>query len=276
MEVIHRRHGMPSRVLFAVALSVIAPVASTGSQSSPTLASASTAMPIGDLPGWRQIFADDFSRRTLGNSWFPYSGQPGSDPAAWWDPSHLAVSHGQLVIRTSREMTPLGLRWVSGGIGLNDRYAGIYGRYSIRMRMEGGRGISAIALLWPMSSWPPEVDFYEDSPSARTRNSMSATVHYGAADNQLQRTLHGVDFTQWHTIGLVWSPGLLSFTVDGRSWARISGSSVPTQAMNLAIQVQALQCTGTWHICPGRSTPRVVKMDIAWVVVYQPIPYAGV
>ena len=36
------------------------------------------AMPLGDIPGWHQVFADDFSGTTLNTSnWYPYSGQPG-------------------------------------------------------------------------------------------------------------------------------------------------------------------------------------------------------
>ncbi len=35
-------------------------------------------MPVGNIPGWRQVFADDFNGTTLNTSnWYPYSGQPG-------------------------------------------------------------------------------------------------------------------------------------------------------------------------------------------------------
>src|SRR5215218_2888682 len=37
-------------------------------------------MPDGDLPGWRQVFTDDFDRSTLGPKWDVYTGQPDGDP----------------------------------------------------------------------------------------------------------------------------------------------------------------------------------------------------
>ena len=52
------------------------------------------AMPIGDIPGWHQVFADDFNGTTLNTSnWGPYSGQPGGDTAGWWSPSHVVVGN---------------------------------------------------------------------------------------------------------------------------------------------------------------------------------------
>src|SRR5579862_2036531 len=56
-------------------------------------------MPVGDIVGWREVFHDDFNGRTLDRSkWRVYYGQPGGDPAGWFDPSHVTVSNGMLVI----------------------------------------------------------------------------------------------------------------------------------------------------------------------------------
>ncbi|MCU4186182.1 glycoside hydrolase family 16 protein [Acidiferrimicrobium sp. IK] len=218
---------------------------------------------------------DNFSGTALDtqNWWGAYSGQPAGDPSGWWEPSHVAVTGGNLVLSTYRANTPQGMRWVSGGVGqINDR-AQTYGRYLVRMRSTGGKGISAIALLFPTGTWPPEVDFYEDSPLDNRRTSMSATLHYGPRDDDIiQHTLRNVDFTKWHVFGVDWTPGHLVYTIDGRPWAEVSSSRVPAVPMTLDIQSQALACTQTFHGCPDSTTPPVVKTEVDWVATYRMAP----
>ena len=71
-------------------------------------------MPVGNIPGWRQVFTDDFNGRTLDSSkWRLYWGKPGGDPAGWFDPRHVAVSHGMLVISAYRDRRDGG-KWATG------------------------------------------------------------------------------------------------------------------------------------------------------------------
>lgn len=80
--------------------------------------------------------------------------------------------------------------------------------------MDRGKGVAAVVLLWPVrDQWPPEIDFAEDGGATNTRRHVSATLHYGAHDTQIQRTVHA-DFTRWHTVGVEWTPGRLSYTLD--------------------------------------------------------------
>ena len=102
-----------------------------------------------------------------------------------------------------------------------------------------GRGIP-IALLWPTVGWPPEVDFYEDSPTNNTRPAEAATLHYSAANTRIQKRLTGVDFTQWHTLGVEWTPAQLVYTIDGQTWATVTGTGVPSVPMKLDLQTQFL------------------------------------
>ncbi len=230
------------------------------------------AMPLGDIPGWHQVFADDFSGTTLNTSnWYPYSGQPGGDPAGWWDASHVAVNNCLLTLKGYKDSAAKSDVFVTGGIGMTANHAQTYGKYLVRMRADRGNGISAIALLWPQANiWPPEIDFYEDGGGNRA--SMSATLHCGSDDNdncQVERDLSGYDFRQWHTLGVEWTAGKLVYTIDGTTWATVTGSKVPSIPMVLDLQSQSLECTQD-STCLDSSTPGRVDMQVDWVVAYAP------
>jgi beta-glucanase (GH16 family) len=227
-------------------------------------------MPTGDIPGWRQVFAYDFEGHTLdATKWLVYSGQPGGDPAAWFDPRHVSVSNGMLTISGYRDRADAG-RWATGGISTRPGLVQTYGKYLVRFRLDPGTGIGHALLLVPADgSWPPEIDFSEDNGSGRV--STLATLHYGLHNSKLFKGT-AVNLTQWHTLGVEWTPRLLQFTLDGRVWFRITGSSVPAVPMALAIQSQTWPCVRTWGRCPDSTTPPVVKMYVDWVVAYAPKP----
>ena len=230
------------------------------------------AMPIGDIPGWHQVFADDFNGTTLKTSnWYPYSEQPGGDPAGWWAPSHVTVSGCLLTLKGYKDAAAKSGVFVTGGIGMTNTHAQTYGKYLVRMRVDKGDGISAIALLWPQANvWPPEVDFYEDGGGNRT--SMSATLHCGSDGEdtcQVQKALIGYDFSKWHTLGVEWTAGKLVYTIDGTTWATVTNSRVPSIPMALDLQSQSLACS-QYNTCLDSSTPAKVDMQVDWVVAYAP------
>src|SRR5437868_11832354 len=117
-----------------------------------------------------------------------------------------------------------------------------------------------IALLWPAGNeWPPEIDFAESGGGRNERNHVTATVHYGANDNQVQRTVRG-NFSRWHVLGVTWSPGTLVYTLDGYPWAAVHSTAVPSEAMELDLQAQAGTCGDIEAPCPDATTPRRVNM----------------
>lgn len=229
-------------------------------------------MPTGNPRGWRAAFSDDFKGSSLDRQWTAYRGQPGGDPGGFFDPTHVTVSGGELVISAYKD--PADLVWdagpstyVSGGISSSPSFAQTYGKYLVRLRMDAGQGVASAVLLWPQTNtWPPEIDFSEDNGA--TRQVDYATLHYGANNTQVQRRI-SVDLTQWHTLGVQWTKGELVYTVDGRSWATIRNVNVPAIPMVLDIQTQGWACgTSTWEQCPNAGTPRRVNLDVDWVVAY--------
>jgi beta-glucanase (GH16 family) len=225
------------------------------------------AIPTGNLPGWQQVFADDFAGTSLNASnWGTYQGQPGGDPGGWWDPSHVVVHNGLLELQTYQDPA-FGNRWVSGGLSSARALKQTYGKYLVRFRMDKGNGIGGIGLLWPSDGgWPPEIDFVEDGGGNRTDT--SATLHYGSSDNQVQRSV-SADFSQWHTIGVEWTPGTLTYTLDGAVWATVVNVNVPAVPMEMDLQTQAGTCGDQWAPCPDATTPAHVNLQVDWVVAYK-------
>jgi hypothetical protein len=72
------------------------------------------------------------------------------------------------------------------------------------------------------------------------------------------------DFTQWHTMGLEWTPGRLVFTIDGTVWTTLTNSEVPSVPMELALRQELIAISG--------STPASSNLDINWVAEYSYSP----
>ncbi len=242
-------------------------------QSVVTVPGTREPMPEGNIPGWRRVFADDFNGRSLDRSkWRAYEGAAGGDPAGWFEPGHVTVSGGMLVISAYRDSSRGG-RWVTGGVSSGPALSQTYGKYLVRFRLDPGEGVShALLLAAANGSWPPEIDFSEDSGNGRSTT--LATLHYTSADRKIYRTI-AVNLSHWHTLGVEWAPRRLEFTLDGRSWLQLAGGEVPAVPMVLDMQTQTWPCVGTYGHCPDLTTPKVVRMHVDWVVAYAPSSQSG-
>jgi beta-glucanase (GH16 family) len=217
---------------------------------------------------WKRVFVEDFEHGLDRSRWGAYSGQPGGDPGGWWDPSHVRVEDGVLNLETYRDPS-FGNRWVSGGVSSSHGLKQRYGKYLVRFRMDRGKGVAGVLLLWPVADvWPPEVDFAETGGVSEERDEMSATLHYGKDNHQLQRTVRA-DFTRWHTMGVEWTPGRLVYTLDGRPWTSVRSGHVPRIPMEMDIQAQAGTCGDRYAPCPDETTPARVSLQVDRVVAYR-------
>jgi beta-glucanase (GH16 family) len=235
--------------------------------SAATLDAASTPNHVQRNNRWRRVFFDDFSRGLRSSRWGAYSGQPGGDPGGLWSPSHAVVANGVLNLETYRD-SRYGGRWVSAGVSSAPALKQTYGKYEVRVRVDGGKGVAFVALLWPSGNvWPPEIDFAENGGETSVRDHVTATLHYRSDNSQIQRTVH-VDLTQWHTVGVQWLPGKLIYTIDGRQLAVVRSGAVPHQPMELDLQTQAGTCGVSFAPCPDKQTPAHVNAQIKWVAAY--------
>jgi beta-glucanase (GH16 family) len=232
------------------------------------LASGASSSPgFPPVPKWKLVFSEQFNRLDQAK-WGLYSGQPGGDPGGWWDPSHVVVQGGIAHLKTYRD-SAFGNRWVSGGMSSSHAVKQTYGKYLVRFRATPGYGVSNVLLLFPSADhWPPEIDFAEDGGTSSTgRPSMSASLHYGADNSQIQRSV-SADFTKWHVMGVEWTPGKLVYTIDGRVWGTVVSLYVPSETMEMDLQAQAGTCGDQYTPCPDATTPALVDLQVDWVQIY--------
>lgn len=235
----------------------------------------SSAMHTQDPAGWTKVMGDDFTGSSLHPRWYAYDAQPGGDTGACWDPSHVSVSGGSLVLSTYADpgkVKPCPSTFadqVSGGINSN-QLAQTYGRYSARVSMDRAHGVTFAAGLYTVDgSWPPEIDIVEGVGDYPTAISSNHYVGGCAANHCITRATTAVDWSVPHTWTLDWAPGRIEYYLDGRSYGVIT-SNVPAKPMWPAFQTQTWTCTASpiWT-CPDKSTPTTSAVRIDWIVVYK-------
>jgi hypothetical protein len=240
--------------------------------------SAAVAMPVGDTPGWHQVFADNFTQNVpLGS--FPSAVQSrwgNSYPDGWSDttrhgvymPSRVvSIDHGILNIHVHTEN---GKHLVAGLLptipGTKQNRGGfLYGKYVVRLRADYAPGYKASVLLWPDSgTWPRdgEIDF----PEGDLDSSIHGYVHLqGATTANDQTEAHtGEPFLSWHTATVTWLPGVVTFALDGQVVA-VTRGRVPNTPMHVVIQVE----TATQGLPPPPATSQG-NVQFAWITVYTP------
>ncbi len=258
----------------------------------PPVGPSGLAMPVGNLPGWTQVQADDFTGTALNaTNWYPqgYSGIPASAPGGWWASAHVKVRDGKLVLEGRKETVDTNGS-TAGGIETRFATAGLanklnlsYGKIEVRFRMDAGRGIKYAWLMWPSGeAWEVggEIDFAEDGAPI-PRNKTTGTTHWFPTTTNHQQEQRGYtlptgDFTTWHTAGLEWSPGSVKYFTDGVLTGTTTNAGgvnrVPDGVMHLALQTEALTNCSTpqWNTCVDATTPANVNAEFDWAVLYRP------
>jgi hypothetical protein len=229
-------------------------------------------MPVGDLPGWRLILAEDF------NSNVPAGGFPGTpyrnqftiypdgtaDTAGqnggssrYFPSKVVSVYNGFLNFHLhSENRTPMGAAVLP--ILSNNH---LYGKYSIRFRSDAIQGFKFVSLLWPDSKvWPldGEIDFPEGN---LTEEFLGFVHHQGATvGNDQDSFTTGVDFSAWHTTSIEWTPGKVRLLLDG-SVIGESTTRIPHTSMHWVLQAEACLT----H-CPGTYGSGYLQVD--WLAAY--------
>jgi beta-glucanase (GH16 family) len=224
-----------------------------------------SGIPIpGDAENWNVTFADDFNGTELDPArWTLYDGWSKSQPPSLWRPSQVRVADGVLSI-TGEQVDGT---WLTGGLSSAVAGSQLYGRWDIRFRIDPGDGDSYAILLYPKGGgWPPEIDIAEDAGG--DRRSTTATLHYGSDNKQIHSSV-SADFSTWQTIGVVWSPGKLSYTLNGKVFGTVSGRPVPKVPMWLGLQVGKKSCDAEQGNCPLQDRFSPVTLQVDWIVRYQ-------
>jgi hypothetical protein len=277
----------PTRALIAALLlgSTITALAAHGAgsaaaagASAPAVRLASAAapsgedLPIGDRPGWRQIFTDDFTTDVpLGSFPAAVSTKWGAYPSPWTDTTGYGTYSPSTVVS------------VSGGI-LNDHIHTengvsmvaaltpklpkpmLYGRYAVRYRFDSLPGYKVAWMLWPDSNdneTDGEIDFPEMNLDTTTVWAYDHRTDSTGSGDQAWANAPITPGT-WHTSVIEWSPNLVVFQYDGVEIGRNSVRT-PVTPMHWVLQTETALTLG--H-APDPSVAGNVQIDWAAAWAY--------
>jgi beta-glucanase (GH16 family) len=238
------------------------------------------AMPVGDLPGWRQVFTDDFATDVpLGNfpaavskKWgaYPYPWKDTSKNGSYWPEKGISVHGGQMDIwlhtETVNGVTHHIVQAPNPILPGTTLYHGqLYGRYAIRFYAQPVAGYKTAWLLWPDSNtWPRdgEIDF----PEGNLTGNISAFMHHQGATTGSDQDAYSTGVPEagaWHTAVIEWGSAHTRFYLDG-ALIGDSTSRIPNTPMHWVIQTETQLSGGA----PANSAEGHVFID--WVAVYAP------
>lgn len=234
-------------------------------------------MPTGDLPQFKQIFADDFTQDVpLGSFPTAVASTWGAYPSPWNDTSKNGEYDPAAVVSIADGVMKLHLHTANGKARVAAPYprlpnatannGQLYGRYAIRFRADPVEGFKTAWLLWPDSeTWPRdgEIDF----PEGDLNDTISAFMHWqnGTKGSDQDAYPTTITYTSWHTAVTEWTPTATRFTLDGK----VIGSStqkIPNTPMHYVIQTETRLSGGP----PPTSAAGDVLID--WVVVHRYAP----
>jgi beta-glucanase (GH16 family) len=159
-----------------------------------------------------------------------------------------------------------------------------YGKIEARMEVPVGQG------LWPQlwmlgdnmgsTGWPNcgEIDIMEMLDQAP--GTVYGTIHGPETGSSSAYTVQGKVTSptslagSFHTYGIVWSPGSITWTLDGTPYSTVSRSALPAadqwvfdaQRFHLVLD---LAVGGSWAGAPSAATQFPAKLNVDWVRVYQ-------
>ena len=262
-----------------------APGSATSTTSTSAVPSARTdpsdpsgqAIPRGNIPGWHQVFTDNFAEPVpLGSFPAAVAAQWGhSYPDGWRDTSKhgtymptrvVSIANGVMNIHLHTEggvhMVAAVVPTIPGAQGPGGGL--LYGRFVIRIRADIVPGYKAAMVLWPDSEkWPRdgEIDF----PESKLGRSIGGFVHHQGGATPIDQTefTSSATLAQWHTAMVTWLPHQLTFELDGQIVGTTT-SRVPDTPMHMILQVE------TQTLKPAPPSAAAGNVQIDWISVYTP------
>lgn len=160
--------------------------------------------------------------------------------------------------------------YLSGTMTTFNKFRMTYGYVEMRAKMPRGQG------LWPAfwllhqteSGSRPEIDVVE--MLGHDTNLLYQTFHYFENFN-LRSTpsyqARGADYANdFHTYGMLWEPGKITWYVDGVATNTFESGNVPNESMYILLN---LALGGVWAGSPDNSTPFPTSYEIDYVRAYQ-------
>jgi len=235
-----------------------------------------SSMPVGNLPGWKQIFTDDFNvdaprgswTKAYGNRWRAY-------PEPWRDTSKNGMYSPGRVLSANNGLMDMYIHSEGGQPyvaapeprinGSGDR-GQLYGRYSVRFRVPKPiPGYKTAWLLWPDSNKNAEgeIDFPEgDLSSGSTIHAYAHDVNGTHSHNAFAANSRKT-YTDWHVATIEWKPTGVTYFLDGVNLGTAPKLGTPKTKMHWILQTE----TELGRNAPSTSVSGHVQVD--WVAVYK-------
>lgn len=242
-------------------------------------------IPKGNLPGWKLIFSDDFTKDAPLGSWgsecdgnqIVYTGAKGqkwkSYPKCYKDTYQKRPYRADSVLSVRNGVLNFHLHPVDGQpaganpsplIDGNSQYQ-LYGRYTARIKVDNPtlKEYHIAWLLWPETNkWPDDGE--EDFPEGSLGGTITGFHHYageGACRGcQDKADIKTERFTDWHTYTIEWTPGNVKYILDGKVVLN-SDKWVPTKPMRWQLQTET----------NGQGANKG-NLLVDWVAVYKYTP----
>lgn len=244
--------------------------------------------------GWKLVWQDEFDAPELSpKKWNVLTREQSKhNELQYYVPDEVYIENGSLRLR-SRKRDYGSQHYTSGRIDTSGKFAPVYGRFEIRGRLPGGKGIWPAYWLypqnrdWPMEQlmshavaegrerqipeerpWYTEMDIMEFLGHERTV--LYATYHYHTFQGEKKSTsgtLKGdTDFTKdFHLYAFEWDPDEMRWFIDGKQ-IFATKIAVPHTPHYLIINTAV---GGQWPGNPDEVTEFPQYHDIDYVRVYQ-------
>ena len=284
--------------LGVAALAVVSAALLTPAGSAGATGTSCSGPPIPKVGGgyWTCTFDDEFTGTKLDSTkWGPVtslqSGVTWGGGCFESGAGNISVGSGMLRLTAKKEMRPVTCAspsgyfqtsYTEGQVASANKFSQTYGLFAIRARFPGSKvpGLESALWMWPQNTGGPsgEIDIAEEYSQYPDR--VIPYVHYpynSATTNASTGTNVVTSFNcmvnnvaAFHVYALQWTPGYMSFMVDGSvcfvDHYEPSGTSPFQQPYFLAL-TQALG-VGTNSFQPGK-TQLSATTDIDWVRVYK-------
>lgn len=241
---------------------------------------------------WNLVFGDEFNDTTVDPTkwgkcyyWYSqyYDGCPNGNERQYYRSSAVTEAGGSLRLTATKQdvqgwngTAEQTYNYTSGMVATvrynyetytHIPFATTYGFFEARMKLPAGQGLwPAFWLLEEDQTAPPEIDIMEFL--GHDTDTIHMNYHYLENGHQQNQTsFSGTDFTNgWHTYGVNWEPGKITWYIDGVARKTFTGNQVTDKPMYI---IMNLAVGGSWPGDPDGTTPFPATMEVDYVRVYQ-------
>ncbi len=191
--------------------------------------------------------------------------------------------HGRLVVTARRAGTGSVRPYTSGRIETAHRFSFTYGRLEARIKLPDGAGLwptfwmlgdSIDAVGWPRAG---EIDVMENF--GQHPETVFGTIHgpvASGADSSFQiqsRATRRSLARGFHTYGVIWQPGRITWTLDGRAYGSARQDQLPTGSWvfnDQPFHIVLSLAVGGPDVGPPRAATRFpARLLVDWIRLYQ-------